>query len=65
MTPVEGASTCEYSSRCHFFNITEKNDHSSHVRELYCVNWPQQCQIFQTRKRGAPVPITLWPGGRR
>lgn len=65
MTTEAGASTCEYSSRCHFFNITEKNDHSSHVRELYCVKWPQQCQIFQTRKRGAPVPITLWPGGKR
>jgi hypothetical protein len=44
--------------------MVEKNGHSAYLRELYCEKWPEHCQIFQTRKTGKPVPITLWPGGR-
>jgi hypothetical protein len=56
--------TCRYQQSCHFYNISRKNDSSSRLRELYCVKWPEQCKIHQTRHTGAPVPITLWPTGK-
>jgi hypothetical protein len=61
---VNTDSVCLYRTRCHFFNMIGKNEHSAHMRELYCEQWPERCRIYQTRKTGAPVPITLWPGGR-
>ncbi len=61
---MSGDTSCRYSCRCHFFNMIEKNGHSAHMRELYCEKWPERCQIYQARKTAAPVPITLWPGGR-
>jgi hypothetical protein len=61
---TEFTGTCRYQTSCHFFNIAQKNDHSTHLLELYCVKWPEQCQIHQKRKTGAPVSITLWPTGK-
>jgi len=61
---TEFTGTCRYQTSCHFFNIAQKNDHSTHLLELYCVKWPEQCQIHQKRNTGAPVSITLWPTGR-
>jgi hypothetical protein len=56
-------SGCYYRERCHFFNMVGKTEHSAHLRELYCEQWPARCQIFQNRKTGKPIPITLWPAG--
>ena len=53
----ENACTCTYRQTCHFFNIAQKNDHSTHLFKLYCVEWPEQCLIHQKRKVGAPVSM--------
>ncbi len=63
MPQAEKAGSCRYSQTCHFFNIAQKNGHSLNMLDIYCVKWPEQCQIFQKRRVGAPVSITLWPGG--
>jgi hypothetical protein len=55
---------CRYAKRCHFYNMVGKNQQSQHLRQLYCQQWPQRCEIFQARTLGKPVAITLWPGGR-
>ena len=44
-TADERRGNCRYGQTCHFYNINQKNDDSSRLRELYCVKWPEQCNI--------------------
>jgi len=62
--PTESACTCKFSEDCHFFRISQKNAHSLNLLDKYCIKWPEQCQIHQKRRVGAPVSITLWPAGK-
>jgi hypothetical protein len=54
---------CQYRQDCHFFNIRNMTPYSKRMRQLYCVEWPEKCAIFQAKSQGKPIPITLWPGG--
>ena len=56
--------TCRFRESCHFFNIAQKNGHSLNMLDIYCVKWPERCQIYEKRRVGAPVSITLWPAGK-
>jgi len=64
MQQMSAEGTCRYKQSCHFYNIDQKNDRSARLRELYCVKWPEQCKIHQTRRTGGAVTITIWPAGR-
>ena len=60
----EKESSCRFKDTCHFYNISSMTPNSSHMKELYCMEWPEQCAIYQAKVRGLPVPITLWPKGK-
>lgn len=42
-------------------NMTPAN---KRLKELYCVEWPQKCAIYQAKAGSRPVSITLWPTGK-
>ena len=56
--------TCRYRQSCHFYNLGGKNNANLRLRDLFCVKWPEQRKIHQTRRTAAPVSITMWPTGR-
>ena len=64
MDQTQNARTCRYQGSCHFFNLPQKNGHSLNMLDPYCVKWPERCQIYEKRRVGAPVSITLWPAGK-
>jgi hypothetical protein len=64
MLQGEKDCTCRFRETCHFFNIGQKNGHSLNLLDIYCVKWPEKCQIHEKRRVGAPVSITLWPAGK-
>ena len=64
MQEINAEGTCQYQQSCHFYNIGGKNGASIRLREVYCVKWPEQCKIHQTRRTGSPVSIVMWPTGR-
>jgi hypothetical protein len=64
MRTTESESSCRFRQTCHFYTITGKNDYSIHLKELYCIKWPEQCKIHQSRSAGRLVAITLWPTGK-
>jgi hypothetical protein len=35
--------------------------HSERLRELYCIKWPQKCEIYQAKATTKWLLITLWP----
>ncbi len=55
---------CDYRKTCHFFTIKNLTPENKKIRELYCIEWPQKCAIYQARATGKPVSITLWPTGK-
>ncbi len=57
-------SSCPYRQDCHFYNIKQMSPNSQHLKELYCLEWPEKCQIHAARAAGRPVSITLWPAGK-
>ena len=42
-------------------NMTPAN---KRLKELYCIEWPQKCAIYQAKVLRIPVTITLWPTGK-
>lgn len=54
---------CTYSHSCHFYDISKPTFGNQRLKELYCEEWPEKCAIFQQKKAGKPVSITLWPTG--
>jgi len=61
---AEQESDCEYRKTCHFYNIKNMMPSNKRLKEIYCIEWPQKCAIYQARAAGKPVPITLWPTGK-
>jgi hypothetical protein len=55
---------CNYRHSCHFYNIGKLTPGNQRLKEVYCLEWPEKCAIFQQKKAGKPVSITLWPTGR-
>jgi hypothetical protein len=60
----EQESNCKFRSTCHFFNIKSMTPANKRLKEIYCIEWPQKCTIYQAKIRGKPVSITLWPTGK-
>lgn len=54
---------CQYRGKCHFYGIKKMTPDNLRLRELYCLEWPEKCAIFQQKRVGKPVSITLWPVG--
>jgi hypothetical protein len=42
-------------------NMTPAN---KRLMEIYCIEWPQKCAIYEAKATGKPVSITLWPTGK-
>ncbi len=61
---AEQESDCEYRVTCHFYNMKNMTPANKGLKEIYCIEWPQKCAIYQARATGKPVPITLWPRGK-
>lgn len=55
---------CRFRVNCHFYAIQEKVASSERLNELYCVNRPTSCAIYQAKAAAKPIPITLWPTGK-
>jgi hypothetical protein len=55
---------CPYEHDCHFFNIKGMTPHNRNLKEIYCQEWPERCAIYQYKRAGRPVSITLWPSGK-
>jgi hypothetical protein len=34
------------------------------LKELYSIEWPKKCAIYQAKAVGTPVSIALWPTGK-
>lgn len=64
MMEYNETSNCKYRETCHFYNLQSMTHNSRHQKKLYCIDWPEQCEIYQTKLGGRPVPITLWPKGK-
>jgi hypothetical protein len=60
----EQESDCDYRNICHFWNIKNMTPSNQRLREIYCIEWPQKCAIYQAKAMGKPVSITLWPTGK-
>jgi len=60
----EQESECDYRKTCHFFNMKNMTPANKRLKEIYCIEWPQKCAIYQAKATGKPVPITLWPTGK-
>ena len=56
-------SKCRFRDICHFYNIKKLTPHNERLMELYCVEWPEKCKIYEQKSQGKTVPITLWPTG--
>ena len=61
---TDAESSCEYRQTCHFYQMKQMTPHSKRLKELYCIEWPQKCEIYQAKAMTKPVPITLWPTGK-
>jgi hypothetical protein len=57
MSEVE--SSCEYRMACHFYNIKTMTPANKRLKEIYCIEWPQKCAIYQAKTTGKPISITL------
>ncbi len=57
-------SDCEYRKTCHFYNSKQMLFAERRLKEIYCIEWPQKCAIYQAKATGKPVSITLWPTGK-
>jgi len=55
---------CRFRGTCHFYGIPNKLPSNERLKELYCVNRPPSCAIYQAKAAGKPIPITLWPTGK-
>ena len=60
----EQESDCEYSETCHFYTMKNMTPANKRFKEIYCIEWPQKCAIYQAKATGKPVSITLWPTGK-
>ena len=60
----EQESDCEYHKTCHFYNMKNMTQVNKRLKEIYCIEWPLQCAIYQAKAMGKPVSITLWPTGK-
>lgn len=55
---------CHFQRDCHFYNIEGMTAHNKNLKEIYCQEWPEKCAIYQNKRIGKPVTITLWPSGK-
>jgi hypothetical protein len=60
----EQESDCEYRQTCHFWNIKQMTPANKRLKDIYCIEWPQKCAIYQAIAMGKQVSITLWPTGK-
>ena len=60
----EQESDCDYRKTCHFYNVKNMTPSNKRLKEIYCIEWPQKCAIYQAKSMGKPVSITLWPTGK-
>jgi len=61
---AEQESDCEYRKTCHFYNMKNMTPGNRRLKEIYCIEWPQMCAIYQARSLGEQFSITLWPTGK-
>jgi hypothetical protein len=61
---IEQDSECQFRSTCHFFSMKNMTPSSKRLMEIYCIEWPQKCAIYQAKAGGRPISITLWPTGK-
>ena len=55
---------CRYRAGCHFYILRNKVPSNERLQDLYCVNRPVSCAIYQAKTGGKPVPIDLCPTGK-
>ena len=48
----EQESDCEYRKTCHFYNIKQLTPANRRLKEIYCIEWPKKCAIYQARYTG-------------
>lgn len=60
----EQKSDCEYRETCPFCSMKNMTSANKKLMELYCIEWPKKCAIYQAKYIGKPVSITLWPNGK-
>ncbi len=61
---LEQESNCEYRKTCHFYNMKNMTPANKRLKEIYCIEWPQKCAIYEAKATAKPVSITLWPTGK-
>jgi len=59
---LTAARPCRFSPYCHFYNIKKMTPNQLHLKNIFCLQWPQRCAIYQRLRAGKPVSRTLWPG---
>lgn len=64
MRYLEFKRGCHFQRDCHFYNIEGMTAHNKNLKEIYCQEWPEKCAIYQNKRIGKPVTITLWPSGK-
>ncbi len=60
----EYESNCPDRKTCHFYNMKNMTPANKRLVEIYCIEWPQKCVIYQAKATGKPVSITMWPTGK-
>jgi hypothetical protein len=60
----EQESTCQFCSTCHFHTMKNMTPENRKIREIYCIEWPEKCEIYRAKLLKMPVSITLWPTGK-
>jgi hypothetical protein len=44
-------SNCEYRKTCYFYNVKNITPDNKRFKEMYCIEWPPKCPIYQTRTK--------------
>ena len=57
----EEENNCEYRKTCHFYNMKNMTPANKRLKEIYCIEWPQEYAIDQQNVAGESVSTTLWP----
>jgi hypothetical protein len=56
---------CERLEKCVFFNNLSLPAVGDALKMLYCKGKYQTCARYQLANQGQPVPIDLWPDGKK
>jgi hypothetical protein len=57
----EQESEFEYRNTCHFYNMKSMTPGNKRLKEIYCIEWPEKCAIYQQNAAGKSVPTTPLP----